>query len=69
MIISDFTKPELDLLRENCNFVGCEQTIFDLRSQGMPLESIAELLNLSIDGAKRISRKVNSKIIKVKTHF
>lgn len=69
MIIADFTKLELDVFRNNCNFVGNEQEIFDLRSQGMPLETIAEMLNLSIDGAKRISRKVNNKIIKVKSHF
>lgn len=69
MVISDFTKLELDVFRDNCNFVGSERAIFDLRSQGIPLESIAETLNLSIDGAKRISRKVNNKIIKVKSHF
>lgn len=69
MIIADFTKPELDLLRNNCNFVGCEKDIFDLRSQGISIEDIAETLNLSIDGAKRISRKVNSKIIRVQAHF
>jgi len=69
MIISDFTKLELDVFRDNCNFVGSEQAVFDLRSQGIPLESIAETLNLSIDGAKRLSRKVNTKIIKVQAHF
>lgn len=69
MIIADFTKPELELLRDNCNFVGCERDIFDLRSQGISIEDIAESLNLSIDGAKRISRKVNSKIIRVQAHF
>ena len=60
MNISDFTRPELELYRDNCNFVGCEREIFDLRSQGIPLETIAEILNLSVDGAKRISRKVNN---------
>lgn len=69
MIIADFTKPELELLRDNCNFVGSEKDIFDLRSQGISIEDIAEKLNLSIDGAKRISRKVNSKIIRVQNHF
>lgn len=69
MIISDFTKPELDLFRSNCNFVGCEKDIFDMRSQGVPLENIAESLNLSVDGAKRISQKVNKKIIRVLSHF
>lgn len=69
MIISDFTVPELDFYRSNCNFVGNERDIFDLRSQGIPLETIAEALNLSVDGAKRISRKINNKIIRVQTHL
>lgn len=69
MIISNFTRPELELLRDNCNFVGCERDIFDLRSQGVPLETIAESLNLSIDGTKRISRKVNNKIIRILSHL
>lgn len=65
MIISDFTKPELDFFRESCNFVGVEKPLFELRSQGVPLEDIAESLNMSIEGIKRISRKVNVKITKV----
>lgn len=65
MIISDFTKPELDLFRDYCNFVGNERDVFDLRSQGVPLELIAESLNLSVDAAKKISRKVNYKIVKI----
>lgn len=65
MNIKDFTKPELDYFRENCNFVGVEKDLFELRSQGVPLEQIAELLNMSIDGIKRVSRRVNKKIIKV----
>lgn len=63
MNIKDFTKPELDLFRENCNFVGVEKELFELRSQGIPLEQIAELLNMSVDGVKKVSRRVNKKII------
>lgn len=69
MVISDFTKPELDLFRDNCNFIGSEIDVFNLRSQGLPIEAIAESLHMSVDGAKRISQKVNSKIIRVQTHF
>ncbi len=65
MIISDFTKPELDLFRDNCNFVGCETQVFELRSQGITIEEIAEQLNMSAEGIKQISRKVNRKIVKV----
>lgn len=65
MIVADFTKPELDYCRTNCNFVGNEVRVFELRSQGIPLEEIAETLNMSVEGIKKISRKVNSKITRV----
>jgi len=67
MVVSDFTKPELDYYREQCNFVGNEVEVFELRSQGIPLEEIAESLNMSVEGIKKVSRKVNSKIMRV--HF
>lgn len=65
MIIADFTTPELNYFRENCNFVGLEIKVFELRSQGVPLEDIADMINLSVDGVKKISQKINRKIIKV----
>ena len=65
MIVSDFTVPELDVFRARCNFVGNEKPVFELRSQGIPIEEIAEQLNMSVEGIKRISRKVNRKITKV----
>jgi len=65
MIISDFTEVELDHLRDNCNFVCNEASVFELRSHGLSLEEIAEILNMSVDGVKKISRKVNRKIIRV----
>lgn len=65
MTISDFTKPELDYLRENCNFVNLELDLFEKRSKGETLEQIAEDLNISIDYARKISQKVNKKIIKI----
>ncbi len=65
MKIADFTKPELDYFRENCNFVGVEKEVFELRSQGVPLEEIAEMVNMSVDGVKKASKRVNKKILKV----
>ena len=65
MIISDFTNVELEMLRRECNFVNTEKDVFELRSQGIPLELIAEILDMSVDGIKRISRKVNRKIFRV----
>ena len=65
MIVSDFTVPELDRFREQCNFVGNEIQVFELRSQGVPLEQIAEYLNMSAEGIRKVSRKVNNKITRV----
>ena len=65
MIISDFTVQELNRFRQECNFVGNETRVFELRSQGIPLEEIAERLNMSVEGIKKVSRKVNSKISRV----
>ena len=65
MIIKDFSEFELDYFRKYCHFVGDEKELFELRSEGIPIEQIAEILNLSVDGAKKISQKVNKKIIKV----
>ena len=62
MVISDFTKYELNHFREYCNFVGIENQVFELRSQGVTLEEISERLSMSVEGIKRISRKVNRKI-------
>lgn len=65
MRISQFTKPELDYLRENCNFVNLELDVFDLRSRGYTLQEIADKLNVSIEWCRNISRRVNKKIDKV----
>lgn len=65
MKICDFVKPELDFFRENCNFVNLETEIFELRAKGIPLEEIAETLNISSDTARKVSQKVNKKIGKV----
>lgn len=65
MVISDFTKDEIDYLLEKCNFVNHEKVIFTERAKGRQLDDIAEELNLSYDHARAISRKVNRKILKV----
>lgn len=65
MIVSSFTVPELNYLRDNCNFVGNESDVFELRSQGISLEKIAEILNMSPEGIKKVSKKVNNKISRV----
>lgn len=65
MIISDFTNVELEALRKQCNFVNAERDVFELRSQGLSLEEVAEVLGYTVDGIKGVSKKVNRKIYKV----
>lgn len=65
MTISDFTVPELEYFRKNCNFVNLEIMVFEGRANGVPLEQIAEDINISYDYARQLSRKVNKKILKV----
>ncbi len=65
MTISEFTKPELDYFRQNCNFVNLEIKLFEERAKGISLEQIAEDLHISYDYVRQLSRKVNKKILKV----
>jgi transposase len=65
MRIYDFTQPELDIFRAKCNFTDDERTLFEYRASGVSLEKCAEMMNVSESTAKRISRRVNSKIIRV----
>jgi len=68
MVISEFTKPELDYFRDNCNFVGDEVYLFEARSKGISLEQIAEDLNMAPSSARALSCKVNKKINKIHTY-
>lgn len=65
MRVCGFTKPELDFLRANCNFVNLEIDVFEMRAKGIPLEAIAEALNISADTARKYSQRINKKIGKV----
>lgn len=65
MKICDFTKPELDKLREQSNFTNDEMTLFDMRASNIPLEECAERMNLSVSAIKQKSQKINNKIERV----
>ncbi|MBQ0112243.1 MAG: hypothetical protein KBT03_03845 [Bacteroidales bacterium] len=65
MIISEFTKPELDKVRELGNLTNDERLLLDWRSREIPLETCAEMMNMSISTVKTKSQKLNIKIKKV----
>lgn len=68
MIISEFTTPELDKIRALGNLTNDERLLLDWRSREIPLETCAEMMNLSISTVKTKSQKLNNKIKKV-LHF
>lgn len=60
-----FTKKDIDRFLTECNFTPDEERLFRLRCKEHTLEYCAEQMNVSISTAKRLSRRVNNKIIKV----
>lgn len=63
--VPDFTKPEIDYIKENANFTAQEAMLFDLRNDEHCLEDCAEFMNISISTVKRINKKMKSKIIRI----
>lgn len=64
MQISELTMSEADYLQAVCNFTEEENTLFELRLQGLTLDECSECMNRSLDSIKQLSRKVNKKIKK-----
>ena len=65
MIIADFVEWELDRFREGCNFTEEERFFFERRAKNIPIERIAEEMNISVGKANNLSAKVKRKILKV----
>lgn len=65
MQIFDFTKPELDMFRELCNFTPDEMEYFNLRSGGMSNVQISMEMNVSESKVSKLARKVKSKMYRI----
>lgn len=63
--IYDFTKPELDFFRSQCNFLDDELEYFNLRSRGASNVEIALKMHVSEAKVSKLARKVKDKIIRV----
>lgn len=61
----DFTKPELDVFRELCNFTDDERTYFEMRARDKSNVQISMELNVSLSKVDTLVRKVKSKILRV----
>lgn len=69
MKVKELVEYELEFYRQQCNFVGDEKDVFELRSKGIPLEEIAELKGYTYDGIKKISKGVSDKMVRVRHYF
>ena len=63
--ISDFTVPELQMLRELCNFTELEHKYFNLRSKNYSNVQISLALHISESTVSKIAKRVKSKIKRV----
>lgn len=67
-MISEYTLPQLEYYRTFCNFTPEEKKLFDLRAAGCTLDECCEEFGwYDVSRVKRLSRKVNNKMIRVVT--
>lgn len=65
MKICDFTKPELDRFRKECNFTETERQCFDLKAKGMTNYQLAMQLNMCDSTVSVTMKSVRAKITSV----
>lgn len=65
MKISTFTKPELDMFREKCNFTDQERKCFDLKAKDYTNTQLSMQLNISSSTVSVTMKRVRAKIYKV----
>ncbi len=62
MALRDLTKPELRKIIENANFTEDEMMVFQLSSNGSPIDYIADTMKISSSTVNRILRKIFVKV-------
>jgi len=62
---TEFTRPECEFFRQQCNFTEEERAIFDLRVQAHSLVEIQHKLHMSESTVNRRIRSIKRKIYKV----
>ncbi len=66
MLLRDYTKPELEHFIKFCNFTDSEMQYFLLKSRDCSNVKISLEMNISEQQVCKISRRVRSKIERVK---
>ncbi len=65
MKICDFTVPELEYFRQQCNFTRDEMAYFDLKSLDYSNVEISMDMNISESKVSVLARKVKNKMLRV----
>ena len=65
MKICDFTKPELDKFRKECNFTEIERQCFDLKAKDKTNTQLSMEMNVSESTISVVMRRVRTKITRV----
>ena len=65
MKIRDYTVPELEYLKQNCNFTEDELMYFELKSKDVSNIKISLKMHISIPQVSKIAKRVSSKISRV----
>jgi len=61
----EFTEPECDRFRRDCNFTEEERAVFNLRVKDQSRIAIAETLKMSVATVDRRIRDIKRKIYKI----
>ena len=64
-IRTDFTAPEVEYFRKQCNFTRQQRAIFDLRVSDHSIIEVCDILHISEATAGREIQKIKHKIVKV----
>ena len=65
MALRNLTKPELREILENANFTEDEMMVFQLSSNGSPIDYIADTMKISSSTVNRILRKIYKKMERI----
>ena len=65
MKIRDYTKPELEYFREQCNFTDEEMIYFNLKAKDCSMIDISLKMNVSTSQVSKLAKRVSSKISRV----
>lgn len=63
--INEFTEPELQIFRDQCNFSDEELEYFNLKAKKKSIIEISQIMHISDSKVSKLARKVKDKMIRI----